>query len=78
MEEVDRRDLFLWDLRNTRGHGQKLRVDNCRSDIKKFSFPQRSIEVWNKLDTEIVQAKSISDLKTKLDKSRYEDGTGRT
>ncbi len=28
-EKVDRSDLFLWDARNTRGHGRKLRVDNC-------------------------------------------------
>ena len=77
MEKVDRSDLFLWDSRNTRGHGKKLRMDRCRRDIKKFSFPQRSIEVWNKLDTEIVHAKSISEFKAKLDKSRYGDGTGR-
>ncbi len=53
-EKVDRSDLFLWNARNMRGHGKKLRADNCRRDIKKFSFLQRSIEVWNKLDTEIV------------------------
>ena len=77
LEKVDRSDLFLWDVRNTRGHGKKLKMDGCRRDIKKFSFPQRSIEVWNKLDTEIVQAKSISEFKAKLDKSRYGDGTVR-
>ena len=58
MEKVDRSDLFLWDSRNTRGHGKKFRMDRCRRDIKKFSFPQRSIEEWNKLDTEIVHAKA--------------------
>ncbi len=76
MEKVDRSDLFLWDLRYTRGHGKKLRVDGCRRDIKKFSFPQRSTEVWNTLDTEIVAVKSISEFKAKLDNSRYGDGTG--
>ena len=38
MEKVDRSDLFLWDSRNTRGHGKKLRMDRCRRDIKNSAF----------------------------------------
>ncbi len=64
-------------LKNMRGHGKKLRMDNCRRDIKKFSFPQRNIDVWNKLDSEIVQTKSISEFKAKLGKSRYGTISGR-
>ena len=32
-----------------RGHGKRLRKETCTSDIKKYSFPYRSIEKWNKL-----------------------------
>ncbi len=51
-------------------------MDNCRRDVKRFSFAQRSIEVWNKLDAEIVQAENVSEFKAELDKSRYGNGTG--
>lgn len=29
--------------------------------------------VWNKLDNDVVQAKNVNDLETKLDKSEHED-----
>ena len=35
------------------------------------SFLQRSVEIWNGLDKDVVHVKSISELKEKLDKSRY-------
>ncbi|MPC19091.1 hypothetical protein E2C01_011999 [Portunus trituberculatus] len=28
----------------------KLKMTKCRRDIKKYSFPNRSIEIWNNLD----------------------------
>jgi len=77
MERLDREDLVNWDIRDTRGHGKKLKRDNCRREIKKRSFPQRCIETWNSLDKAIVQAETIHDFKAKLDVYRYGDGTTR-
>lgn len=45
-----------------------------RRDIKK-KFPKRSIEAWNGLEEEVVQAIKISEFKAKLGKSRYRNGT---
>ncbi|XP_050692945.1 uncharacterized protein LOC126983856 [Eriocheir sinensis] len=80
MEEVDNEKLLLREepsSRNTRGHSKKLRKGRCSRDIKKYSFPQRNIEVWNRLSEEIVSAKSVQSFKEKLDNYRYGDGTTR-
>ena len=49
----------------------------CRRDVKKYSFPHRSVEAWNSLDVEVVNARNIDDFKKKLDINRYGDGTAR-
>ena len=40
----------------TRGHQVKLVKDQCRLDIRKNLFSQRTINEWNKLSTECVTA----------------------
>ena len=77
MEVLDREDLLKWETRNTRGHGRKLRKENCRRDLKKNSFPHRVVDVWNNLDKSVVCAKTIHEFKSKLDNARYGDGTPR-
>ena len=56
MENIDRGDLYEMNVRETRGHGRKLKAaaTSCRRDIKKYSFPHRSIEAWNGLEEEVV------------------------
>ena len=43
----------------TRGHDFKLVKKQSRLDVRKFSFSQRTIIVWNKLSTEWVHASSV-------------------
>ena len=74
LEKIDRDDLFVWNDR-TRGHEKKLKRTTCKRDIKKYSFPYRRIEAWNKLDAEVINARNISNFKSKLDNSRFRDGT---
>ena len=73
MEDVDEEDFLPLDTRSTRGHGLKLKKENCRRDIKKYSFPHRVVNKWNELSEEVVKAGSVHALKKKLDK-RYRDG----
>ena len=40
LEKLDREYLPIWTTSDARGHVKKLRKDNCRRDINKFSFPQ--------------------------------------
>ena len=74
LEEVDE-NLLKLDVRSTRGHGRRLKKENCRRDIKKHSFPHRVVDKWNGLREDIVEAVSVHSFKAKLDRIRYRDGT---
>ena len=45
----------------------KLVKDQCRLDIRKHSFSQRTINEWNKLSTDCVTASSVNMFKNKVD-----------
>ena len=78
MEKVDRDDLVPQmeeGERRTRGHGKKIKKGRCLSDIKKYSFPYRTIDKWNDLKEEVVAANSVHMFKEKLDKYGYGDRT---
>ena len=45
----------------------KLVKDQCRLDIRKHSFSQRTINEWNKLSTYCVTASSVNMFKNKVD-----------
>ena len=47
----------------TRGHNFTLVKKQSRLDVRKFSFSQRTINVWNKLPAECVQASSVDMLR---------------
>ena len=44
----------------TRGHEVKLVKDQCRLEIRKYSFVQRTINEWNKLSTDCITAGSMN------------------
>lgn len=78
MEKVDRTDLIPQPTegeRCTRGHRRKIKKTRCLSDIKKYSFPHRTIDIWNDLKEEVVMAKNVHMFKDKLDKYGYGDRT---
>ena len=78
MEKVDRTDLVpqvVEGERRTRGHGKKIRKCRCVSDIKKYSFPHRTVDIWNGLKEEVVTVKSVHLFKEKLDEFGYGDRT---
>ena len=54
-------------IAETRGHEVKLVKDQCRLDIRKHSFSQRTINEWNKLSTDCVTASSVNMFKNKVD-----------
>ena len=68
LEKIGREDLFVWNNRNIKGHEKKLKRTACKRDKKKkYSFPYRSIETWNKLDAEVINTRNVHDFKSKLD-----------
>ena len=46
--------------RRTRGHGVTLAKKQCRLDIRKFSFSQRTVNEWNRLSADCVGASSVN------------------
>ena len=53
--------------RRTRGHGVTLAKKQCRLDIRKFSFSQRTVNEWNRLSADCVGASSVNLFKHKID-----------
>ena len=63
--------IFFFEIKErkiSRGHNFTLVKKQSRLDARKFSFPQRTINVWNKLSVECVQAKSVNMFKNRIDK----------
>ena len=52
----------------TRGHNCTLVKKQSRLDVRKYSFSQRTINVWNNLSTDCVHASSVNMFKNKIDK----------
>ena len=67
-ENIDRNILFtVKEERRTRGHGVTLAKKQCRLDIIKFSFSQRTVNEWNRLSADCVGASSVNMFKNKID-----------
>ncbi len=65
---VQWQDFFqMADTSRLRGHPLKPRKDRSRLDLRKFSFSQRVVNMWNDLPAEVVTASSVKMFKNKLE-----------
>ena len=68
-ENIDSNICFeIKESKITRGHNFTLVKKQSRLDVRKFSFSQRTINVWNKLSTDCVHASSVNMFKNRIDK----------
>jgi len=51
----------------TFGHSLKLKVDRCKYDVRKFSFYNRVVNIWNLLRDNVVLSVSLNMFKNSLD-----------
>ena len=51
----------------TRGHKAALVKEQCRLDMRKYSFSQRVINEWNKVPNYCVNASSVNMFKNRID-----------
>ena len=66
-ENIDSNIFFeIKESNITRGHNFTLVKKQSRLDVRKFSFSQRTINVWNKLSTESVHASSVNMFKNRI------------
>ena len=67
-EDVDRNMFFkLKEGSKTRGHKAALIKEQCRLDMRKYSFSQKVINEWNKLPNDCVNASSVNMFKNRID-----------
>ena len=62
--------IFFFEIKEsklTRGHNYKLAKKESKLDVRKYSFSQRTINVWNNLSTDCVRASSVNMFKNKID-----------
>ena len=60
-------EIFFSLKKENRVHEVTLVKDQCRLDIRKYSFSQRTLNKRIKLSTDCVTANSVNMLKTKVD-----------
>ena len=65
-EDVDRNMFFK--LKKAVGHKAALVKEQCRLDMRKYSFSQRVINEWNKLPNDCINASSVNMFKHRIDR----------
>ena len=74
-EEVDSNIFFnIASFINLRGHSLKLYKHNLRLDTRKYFFSQRVIDIWNKLDIDVIACRTVSTFKKYLDNYIFNQG----
>ena len=75
-ENIDPNICFeIKESKVTREHNYTLTQKQSRLDVRKYSFPQRTINVWNKLSTDCVHASSVNIMfKNEIDKQLVKAG----
>ena len=58
-ENIDRIVFPVKEERRTRGYGVTLAKKQCRLDIRKFSFSQRTVNEWNRLSADCAGVSSV-------------------
>ena len=53
----------------TRGNSLKIHKQHCRTNLRKHSFSQRVVGLWNNLPQSVVNAPSINSFKNQLNKN---------
>ena len=74
-ENIDCNIFFeIKESKINRGHNFTLVKKQSRLDVRKFSISQRTINVWNQLSAEGVQASSVNMFKNRIDKCLVKAG----
>jgi len=69
---IDKENFVKLSGGRTRGHRLKVQKAKGKKDVKKYSFPNRAIEGWNKLPAEVIEVKNIGDFKKRYDEHMRE------
>ena len=69
-------EMFFSLMKDSRtiGHEIKLVKEQCRLDIRKYSFSRRTVNEWNILCTACITASNVNMFKIKVDTSHISGG----
>ena len=68
LERMDSERVFpMVGESRTRGHNLRIRGKSFRTEVRRNVFTQRVVNVWNSVPLNVVEAKTLSDFKKKLD-----------
>ena len=51
----------------TRGHSKKIKKKFCKINLRKFSFTNRIVDLWNTLPQSVIDAKDVRQFEIRLD-----------
>ena len=60
--------FFKLNSNSLRGHGHKLFKKRFNTNIGKFSFSNRVVDVWNRLPLDVVSCNTVACFKVNLDR----------
>ena len=76
MMEIDNKNFIPFSDIATRGNNKKLQQKRGDKDVRKYFFPNRIIDDWNKLPEKIVNAKNINQFKKLYDDKHKQNNRG--
>jgi len=66
-DDIKPENFFELTTTNLRGHSYKLFKKRVRTNIGKYSFASRVVDVWNHLSAEEVSCNAVTCFKVKVD-----------
>ena len=54
---------------DTRGHKYKLMQSHCRVDVRKYSFAERIVKMWNNLSAQVHDFSNLGNFKSFLNET---------
>ena len=64
--KIDSGKYFTTSSSTCRGHPQKLFKRRCNLDVRRFFFPNRVVDSWNKLPKKVVTSQTVDKFKDEL------------
>ena len=68
---VDKKRLFHIKKSKTQGHSLKIFKAQSRTNIRKYKFSQKVVNVWNSLPPNVINVQNVNSFKHELNKFWY-------
>ena len=66
IDKVYSNTIFPKNENTTRGHKHKIYKRQCRTNIRKYIFSQRVVDIWNSLPAKVIESNTVNGFKNQL------------